>query len=78
MAFIHQEVYVDNDAAKGLRPQLEAFDLRSEPWLFTFDKEGRVAARLEGSSASMSCAGPSRRHCEDRLFGALTALWMPG
>ena len=49
MAFIHQEVYVDNDVAKGLRPQLEAFDLRSEPWLFTFDREGRVAARLEGS-----------------------------
>ena len=49
MAFIHQEVYVDNNAAKRLRPQLEAFDLRSEPWLFTFDKEGRVAARLEGS-----------------------------
>ena len=49
MAFIHQEVYVDNEVAKGLRPQLASFDLRSEPWLFTFDREGRVAARLEGS-----------------------------
>jgi hypothetical protein len=49
MTFIHQEVYVDNTVEKGLRPQLQAFDLETEPWLFTFDREGRVAARLEGS-----------------------------
>ncbi|MGH2951322.1 MAG: hypothetical protein ACRDKX_04685, partial [Solirubrobacterales bacterium] len=47
--FIHQEVYVDNDPAKGLREPLEAFALRSEPWLFTFDADGRIASRLEGS-----------------------------
>jgi hypothetical protein len=47
--FIHQEVYVDNDANKGFRPPLAAFNLRTEPWLFTFDAQGRVAARLEGS-----------------------------
>jgi len=49
VAFIHQEVYRDNDPRKGLRPPLEAFGLRSEPWLFTIDRDGRVAARLEGS-----------------------------
>ena len=49
MAFIHQEVYEDNSVEKGLREQLRAFGLRTEPWLFTFDKQGRVAARLEGS-----------------------------
>lgn len=49
MEFIHQEVYVDNEVKKGLRPPLEAFNLRTEPWLFTFDRDGRVAARLEGS-----------------------------
>jgi hypothetical protein len=49
MAFIHNEVYVDNDASKGLRPQLRAFGLASEPWLFTIDRRGRVAARLEGA-----------------------------
>jgi hypothetical protein len=47
--FIHQEVYEDNTVDKGLREQLRAFNLRTEPWLFTFDSEGRVAARLEGS-----------------------------
>jgi hypothetical protein len=49
MVFIHQEVYEDNTVENGLRKQLRAFRLRSEPWLFTFDRDGRVAARLEGS-----------------------------
>lgn len=47
--FIHQEVYVDNQIEQGLRRPLEKFELQTEPWLFTFDREGRVAARLEGS-----------------------------
>jgi hypothetical protein len=49
MAFIHQEVYVGNQLDKGLRPPLRAFGLRTEPWLFTVDRRGRIAARLEGS-----------------------------
>ncbi|MBA3305254.1 MAG: hypothetical protein H0U25_04930 [Thermoleophilaceae bacterium] len=49
MEFIHQEVYVDNDVSKGYRAPLEGFGLRTEPWLFTIDADGRVAARLEGS-----------------------------
>ncbi|MBB4664148.1 hypothetical protein [Conexibacter arvalis] len=47
--FIHNEVYVDNDPDRGLRPQLTAFGLTTEPWLFTIDADGRVAARLEGA-----------------------------
>jgi hypothetical protein len=47
--FIHQEVYVDNDVQKGLRDPLQAFGLPTEPWLFTIDSSGKVAARLEGS-----------------------------
>ena len=49
MAFIHEEVYRDNQIAKGLRPQLKAFHLQTEPWLFTIDRGGRIAARLEGA-----------------------------
>jgi hypothetical protein len=49
MEFIHQEVYVDNQPGKGLRPPLQAFNLRTEPWLFVVDASGRVTARLEGS-----------------------------
>lgn len=47
--FIHQEVYVENEPEKGLRPPLRAFNLQTEPWLFTIDRQGRIAARLEGS-----------------------------
>lgn len=47
--FIHQEVYVENDTNKGLRPPLETFNLQTEPWLFAVDARGNVAARLEGS-----------------------------
>jgi hypothetical protein len=48
-AFIHEEVYVNNQPSKGLRPQLKAFHLQTEPWLFTIDRQGKIAARLEGS-----------------------------
>lgn len=48
-AFIHNEVYVDNDPSKGLRPQLLAYGLHTEPWLFAIDRHGRIAARLEGA-----------------------------
>jgi hypothetical protein len=49
IAFIHQEVYVNNDPAKGLRPQLQAFHLRTEPWLFAINRHGVIVARLEGA-----------------------------
>ena len=47
--FIHMEVFRDNRIDRGIRPQMEAFKLRTEPWLFTFDRSGRVAARIEGA-----------------------------
>ncbi len=47
--FIHEEVYANNQPSQGLRPQLKAFHLQTEPWLFTIDRRGRIAARLEGS-----------------------------
>ncbi len=49
VTFIHQEVFVDNDPNKGLRPPLRAFNLPTEPWLFVFDQDGRLTTRLEGS-----------------------------
>jgi hypothetical protein len=49
VAFIHQEVYVNNEPSKGLRPQLTAFHLRTEPWLFAINRRGVIVARLEGA-----------------------------
>jgi hypothetical protein len=47
--FIHMEVYAGNDIRKGYRPQLRAFRLPTEPWVFAISADGRVAARLEGA-----------------------------
>ena len=49
VAFIHMEVFRDNRIDKGVRPQMAAFHLQTEPWLFTFNKSGKVAARIEGA-----------------------------
>jgi hypothetical protein len=47
--FIHVEFYEDNDASKGARSQALAWGLDTEPWLFTIDADGVVAARIEGA-----------------------------
>jgi hypothetical protein len=47
--FIHMEVYNDNDIAKGERPQLQAFGLKTEPWAFLIDSNGVVRDRIEGA-----------------------------
>jgi hypothetical protein len=54
--FIHQEVYVDNQPSKGLRPQLTAFHLRTEPWLFAINRQGKIVSRLEGAFGTTELA----------------------
>lgn len=63
ITFIHEEVYVDNDPSRGLRPQLLAFHLKSEPWLFTVNRRGVIAATLEGAFG----LGEARRALEAAL-----------
>lgn len=48
-AFIHMEIYNDNDPSKGVTPQVKAFGLPSEPWLFAIDKQGVIEAEVEGA-----------------------------
>lgn len=48
-AFIHMEVYNDNEISKGIRPQLEAFNLETEPWTFLIDRHGIIRDRIEGA-----------------------------
>jgi hypothetical protein len=48
-AFIHMEIYKDNDPSKGVRPQVRAFRLPSEPWLFAIDRRGVIRAEIEGA-----------------------------
>jgi hypothetical protein len=58
VAFIHQEIFRDNDPNQGVTDQVAEYDLESEPWLFVVDAEGRISARLEGafSAAELSDA----------------------
>lgn len=48
-AFIHMEIYNDNDPNKGVRPQVKAFHLPSEPWLFAIGSDGRVKEAIGGA-----------------------------
>jgi hypothetical protein len=47
--FIHMEIFNDNDPGKGVRPQVRAFNLPSEPWLFVIDRKGVVRTAIEGA-----------------------------
>lgn len=49
VAFIHMEIFNENDPGKGVRPQLRAFDLPSEPWVFVVDRTGKINSRIEGA-----------------------------
>ena len=73
-AWVHMEVYQDNEIKPGclegtrpdeecLRPQFRAWNLGTEPWLFAIDREGKVAARLEGAY--------SKGELEDALAAAV-------
>jgi hypothetical protein len=48
-AFIHMEIYKDNDPSKGVRSQVRAFNLPSEPWLFAIDRTGKISSTIEGA-----------------------------
>jgi hypothetical protein len=49
-AFIHEEIYKENDPSlEEKRPQVEAFHLPTEPWLFIIGRNGRIADEIEGA-----------------------------
>jgi hypothetical protein len=49
VAWVHQEIYVDNDVKKGLRPQVTRWRLLTEPWVYVIGRDGRVVGRIEGA-----------------------------
>ena len=60
--FIHMEIYNENELDKGFREQVIRWKLPTEPWVFTIDRTGNVAARIEGAF--------SARELEDALAKA--------
>ncbi|HVO53636.1 MAG TPA: hypothetical protein VMT37_04405 [Solirubrobacterales bacterium] len=47
-AFIHMEIFKDNDPESGVRPQVRRFHLPTEPWLFAINRNGVVSSAVEG------------------------------
>jgi hypothetical protein len=43
------EIWNDNDLSKGPRPQVQAYNLETEPWTFLIDRNGIVRDRIEGA-----------------------------
>jgi hypothetical protein len=56
ITFIHEEVYAHNQPKAGLRAQMKAFHLQTEPWLFTINRRGIITARLEGAFGTTELA----------------------
>jgi hypothetical protein len=49
VVFIQQEIYEDNQVDKGVREQVAAWHLPTEPWTFVIDRDGVVVERFEGA-----------------------------
>ena len=65
-AFVHMEIYRDNRLEAGFLPQVAAWRLPSEPWVFMIDRRGRIAARFEGAAS----VAELRRGLERAVAGA--------
>jgi hypothetical protein len=48
VAFIHQEIYNNNQINDGPRPQMRAFHQTTEPWAYVIDRTGKVSTVLQG------------------------------
>ena len=60
-AFIHMEIFNDNDPGKAPRPQVRAFNLPSEPWLFAIDRQGEVSSAIEGAFGPAALAAAVKK-----------------
>jgi len=49
VAFIHQEIFEDNDINKGLQQQVKQYGLPTEPWVYVIDADGNVSTAIEGA-----------------------------
>ena len=49
VAWIHMEIFNNNKLNDGYRSQFLKYHLPGEPWLFTINRQGKIAARIEGA-----------------------------
>ena len=50
---------------------MKAFHLQTEPWLFTINRHGGIAARLEGAFGATAFTARCRRPCDERARATL-------
>lgn len=51
-AYIHMEIYSQNDPSKPIRPQFATYQPvahPTEPWLFVIGSDGKISSRIEGA-----------------------------
>src|SRR3954454_1161781 len=48
-AWIDQEIYKNNQVKDGYTSQFLRYHLPTEPWLFTINRKGKIAAEIEGA-----------------------------
>lgn len=61
VAFIHAEVYKDNDPSKPVNKWLRDWHLQTEPFTFVVDRNGLVSAKLEGAFSVGELAAAVKR-----------------
>jgi hypothetical protein len=49
VAWIHMEIYNNNQLNDGYRPQFLRYHLPTEPFLFAVNRQGKIAAEIEGA-----------------------------
>jgi hypothetical protein len=63
--FIHMEIFNDNQLELGYRPQVRAWKLPTEPWVFAIDRKGRIAARIEGAFSARELEAALKKATRD-------------
>ena len=74
LTFIHQEIYVNNEPTRGLRSQLHAFHLETEPWLFTVNREGKIVQSCTPALSQASMMRSQRSVVISSGFSTTTCL----
>jgi hypothetical protein len=60
--FIHVEVFRNNNPSLGYNRWMEEWHLQTEPWVYLVRRNGRIAAKFEGSVSVAELATAVRRY----------------
>jgi hypothetical protein len=61
VAFIHVEIYEENNPALGTNRWVREWKLPTEPWVFLVGRDGRIGAKFEGAVSERELEAAVRR-----------------